>query len=110
MDYLTPTEKTKLESFNKDEVLVEAVRKVLLNAVYGQGVIKKGKKVDTKMNAALVLPSIACSGGSVVSNEALGEDIRGLWRGVQLITTGFKDIEKINTKKEPVTPEENTAV
>jgi len=96
-DDLTDAEVLAIEKFNADEVMSEAVKKVLLNSVYKQGTVKKGKKVDTTMNAALVLASIACSGTSVISDEALGQDLRGLWRGVQLVQTGFKDLEKIKT-------------
>ncbi len=112
--YLTDLEVQAIERFNADPVLADAVRKVLLSTVYEAGVIKKGKKLTdyaiSDMNAALVLASKACSGNNIISDEALGQDLRGLWRGVQLVNTGFKELAKIKVKKEEGKGEKNPAI
>lgn len=91
-NYLTDLEITKIEAFNADTVLVEAVKKVLLQHIYSQGVIKKGEDHNPLKNRALAMV------GSDVSNEELGSQIRSLWEGVNALETGFADLETIKMK------------
>jgi len=113
-EYLTDLEVSAIERFNADPVLADAVHKVILNTVYNQGVIKKGKKLDqsstSKMNSAFVLASVACSGQSVVDDEALGRDLRALWRGIQLVNTGFNELAKIKKVVEKKEEDTNNAI
>lgn len=88
-EFLTDLEIAKIEAFNKDEVLVGAVKKVLLQHIYSQGVITKGNKHNPLKNRALVLV------GGDVSNEELGSQLRSLWEGVSAIESGFSELESI---------------
>lgn len=100
MDYLTDGEKEKIINFNADEVLVEAIRKVMLASIYSNGTLRKGKSSEPLKNAALGLAFLANSGQGVVSNEDLGEDLRGLAQGVNLLEQGFKQLATIKKKDE----------
>jgi hypothetical protein len=104
-DVLTDTQKEKIARLVEDGDLVDALEKIFLDVVYRQGVIKKGQKLDdgatSETNAALVLASAACSGKSVISDELLGQDLRGMWRGVQLVRQGFKELINYKVGKAP---------
>ena len=103
-EFLTDLEIAKIEAFNKDEVLVQAVKKVLLQHIYSQGVITKGNKHNPLKNRALALV------GGDVSNEDLGAQLRSLWEGVNAIETGFSELESIKQVVETVESPYNEAV
>ena len=104
IEYLTDVEIEAVEAFNKNEVMKEAVKKVLLQHIYTQGVITKGKKHDPLKNRALVIVS------GDYDDEQLGGRLRSLWEGVNALETGFTDLEKIKSKKgEPVETTYNEA-
>jgi hypothetical protein len=103
-DFLTDIEVVKIEAFCADEVMVEAVKKVLLQHMYSQGVITKGQKHNPLKNRALVLV------GGDVSNEELGSQLRSLWEGVNALETGFSELEGIKSNVESPYVEENVAI
>ena len=103
-NFLTDIEIAKIEAFSADTVMVQAVKKVLLQHIYSQGVITKGQDHNPLKNRALVLV------GGEVSNEELGSQLRSLWEGVNALETGFADLELIKTKKEEVESPYNEAI
>jgi hypothetical protein len=103
-DYLTEAEVLKIEQFSADKAMFEAVKKVMLQYVYTQGVIKKGEKHNALQNRALVL----VQGG--VDDAELGRNLRALWEGVQAVEKGFNDLETIKSKKEDVESPYNEAI
>lgn len=98
-DKLTDLEIDKIIAFNNDPILVEAVRKVLLESVYTNGTLRKDKQAQPLRNAAFGLVSLTNTGG-VVDNVALGEDLRALYQGVMMLEVGLDKLSKI--KKEEV--------
>lgn len=105
MEYLSDIEKDKIITFNQDEVLVEAVRKVLLASIYNNGTLRKDLKADPAKNAALGLAFLAIGGSGVVTNADLGEDLRGLAQGVSLLEKGLAQLAKIKSKTDTGAPE-----
>lgn len=95
MDFLSEIEKDKIINFNSDEVLVNAIKKVLLATIYSNGTLKKDVSPDPLRNGALGLAFLAIKGTGVVSNTDLGEDIRGLAQGISLMEQGFNQLSKI---------------
>jgi len=89
--FLSDLEQQKIEQFLQDEVMREAVKKVLLSGIYDQGTLKKGKSVsfDPYENFALVL---ACQKGA--SYEQVGQDIKACWEGINLLVNAYKDLEQ----------------
>lgn len=104
-DYLTEIEVAKIEFFNKDPEMVEAVKKVLLQHLYVQGVIAKGATHNPLHNRALAL--VANTNGD---NSELGANLRALWEGVNALEAGFNDLGKIKSKIESPFQEENNAI
>lgn len=92
-DYLTDLQKTKVEAFAADAELVDAVKKVLLQRIYGQGVIEKGIEVNPLKNRALVL----VQGG--YGDEDLGRRLRAFWEGVDALESGFEELLTIKAPK-----------
>jgi hypothetical protein len=99
MQYLSDLEQEKIIAFNQDTVLVDAVRKVLLAAIYTNGTLRKDLAPEPTKNAALSLAFYAMANGSV-TNDALGEDLRALAQAVRLLEGGLAQLSSI--KPEPV--------
>lgn len=103
-DILTEAQVLKVEQFCADKEMFEAVRRVLLQYVYTQGVITKGEHHNPLQNRALVLVQ------SGVEDAELGRNLRSLWEGVQAIEKGFNELGTIKSKKEEVESPYNEAV
>lgn len=103
MPYLSDIEKEKIINFNSDEVLVNAVRKVILAVMYDNGTLRKDVAPDPLKNGALGLAFLSISGRGVVTNEDLGADLRGLAQGISLLENGLNQLSKI--KKDEVVVE-----
>lgn len=110
MPYLSDIEKDKIINFNSDEVLVNAVRKVLLASIYNNGTLRADVAPDPLKNGALALAFLAISGRGTVSNDDLGADIRGLAQGVSLLENGLKELSKVKKEGEVVESPFNEAV
>ncbi len=106
--FLTEIEIEKIENMCKDEVLVGAIKKVLLQGVYSQGVIQKGFEHDPLTNAAFNLASLSVT--NPIPDEELGANIRGMWAGVNYIKNAFDSLLSIKAiKAEPVETPYNEA-
>ncbi len=109
--FLSDVEKVKIELFNQDGILVNAVRKVLLEAIYNNGVLRKDIPPEPMRNAALSLAIATANGQNMISNENLGEDIRGMAQAVLLLEQGLAQLQKITSKKaEPEETSGNPAI
>ena len=107
MDYLNEQEVVKIEAFCKDEVLFDAVKKVLLKTLYNSGTVEKEKKVDIRNSA---FNFIANPANSEASNEKVGENLRALFAGVQEIANGFAELKTIKKKVKVKEEKENKAI
>lgn len=109
MEFLTDKEKDKIIKFNQDPELVEAIRKVMLKALYTQGTLRKGVKSNPLNNAALGVVFHTIN-GSVISDEQLGADLRGLAHGLNLLESGFQELAKIEKDVPREIVDENPAI
>lgn len=107
-EFLTDLEIAKVEAFCADGVMFEAVKKVLLQGIYSQGVIQKGFKHNPLENAAFNLASLAVQ--NPIPDEELGANIRGMWAGVNYLHNAMTDLEKIKLEKEVVDSPYNSAI
>lgn len=94
--FLNDLELEKVRQFNDDEVMREAVKKVILETVYACGVLKKGKKADPLHNMALVYVSM----NKDATNDQVGAHMRALYEGINFVEMGFGAIAKY--KKDPL--------
>lgn len=95
--YLTEIEIEKIENFCKDVVLLEAVRKVMLQGIYTHGTLQKGITPDPLKNGALSLAAVAIN--NPIPDEALGQHIRGIWAGLNALENAFNDLKSIKAPK-----------
>lgn len=93
--YLSEVEIEKIKAFQEDEVMREAVKKVLLSDVYQNGVMKPGEKHNALKNAALGLMYGPTGHQKELSNEELGARLRSYNEGIQNVEKGFNKIEAI---------------
>lgn len=102
MEYLTDLEKVKIETFCDDKDMFDAVKKVLLQHIYDQGVLKAGQAHNPLKNRAFALAQHATE--NPMTDEVLGQHIRGLWEGVNALETGYAELQKIKSQKEEAEP------
>lgn len=95
--YLTEVEIVKIEAMCKDEVLLEAVRKVMLQGLYTHGTLQKGVTPDPLKNGALALAAVSTN--NPIPDEQLGQHIRGVWAGLNALENAFNDLKRIKSQK-----------
>jgi hypothetical protein len=100
---LNDVEIAAIQAFYENVGMRESVKKVILDGLYNQGVIKPGKPHDALHNRALV---IAQEGGS---NEEIGAKLRAFSEGVTLIEHAFNQMSAIKTKVEKQESKKNQA-
>lgn len=94
--FLTESEVLKVEQFCNDEVMFEAVKKVLLNGIYTQGTVQKGFKIDPLNNGALSLAALSTN--NPIPDDVLGQHIRGVWAGLNALENAIKELKNIKTE------------
>lgn len=105
---LSDIEKVKIETFCQDEVMFDAVKKGILSIMYGEGVI--GKDKVSVRNTAFNLIARKREMGEDVSDEALGQNLRGLYEGVDALENALAKLKKVTSKTESPYQEENEAI
>lgn len=96
-EYLTDLEVAKIEAFCSDKDMYEAVKKVLLQHIYEQGVLKQGIAHNPLKNRAFALAQHATE--NPMTDEILGQHVRGLWEGVNALESGYGELQNIKTEK-----------
>lgn len=110
IEYLTDHELEKVVQFNEDLVMKNAVRKVLLEAIYNNGVLRAGGAPEPLRNAAFGLVFKTINGQGVASDADLGQDLRGLANGVSLLEQGLAQLDKIKRLDNTGEPMGNPAI
>ena len=106
---LTDSEIVKIEQFCGDEVMFEAVKKVMLMGIYTHGTVQLGYTPDPLNNGALSLAALSTN--NPIPDEVLGQHIRGVWAGLNALENAIKELKKIKSeKKEEVASPYNDAV
>lgn len=99
--YLTDIEKEKIITFNSDVVLKNAIRKVMLDPLYNQGVLGAQEEHDPARNFALTPAfNMLLQKREMWDVEKLGYITMANAMAVQMVEQGFGDLEKITN--EPV--------
>ncbi|MFA5300401.1 MAG: hypothetical protein WC389_19625 [Lutibacter sp.] len=106
-DYLNEIEKNELAKFVENRVQFEAVKKVVLACIYFDGTIQKEGIPNPLKNFLL---AIAAGSMGTLTREQLGEKVEASLAGVQLLESGFKELEKFSKKQDaPKVNEKNPA-
>lgn len=100
-EILTEIERDKVIQFCADGIMREAVKKYVLAVLYKQGVIEKGQTHNARVNFALNLAWPATNPqGMPRTDEELGQNLRAMTYAVQLIESGFKEMEEMQKPEE----------
>ena len=103
-EILSEIERDKVIQFCADPIAREAVKKYVLAVLYRQGVVEQGKPHNARVNFALNLAWPATTPqGMPRTDEELGQNLRAMTYAVQLIESGFKEMEEM---RKPVPLEE----
>ena len=100
MEYLSDIEKVAIETFCKNDVAREAVRKVFLHTIYSQGTLKSGSTATPK-NWVF---SFFAPGKENLTNEQVGEKVRAAVEGLGFLDAAFKKLEEFKTATPVPTP------
>lgn len=107
MDFLTQNELDRVKRFANSDTF-NAVKKVLLHAIYNQGVIKKGEEIqDRNFIYGLYMDDM----GRVFqkSSEDLGKEVKAIIEGVSFLENGLKAIKSLAEEPKKVEPKPNEA-
>ena len=100
---LSPVEISKIELLAQDEVMLQALKKVLLFGVYYNGTMKKGEAPNSLMNFALRIDE-----HNILTDAQVGAILRAKTEGVATVEGGFNVIESFKPfvipKKEGTNP------
>lgn len=96
-EYLTDLQIAKIETFCADTEMYEAVKMVILQHIYSQGVPVKGKKHNPLKNRAFQLVQLATQ--NPIPDAELGAHLRGMWEGINALEAGFHELDKIKLEK-----------
>jgi hypothetical protein len=97
--FLSAEEKQLIETFNKNEKMREAVRKVLLAGTYENGLLKAGVKADPTMNWALSLAWK--TDGTRAESQMVGESLQIIAEGIKSVELAFKELAKFKKEEKP---------
>ena len=86
-EYLNDKEKALIIAFNTNQPMVEAVRKVLMAPMYQQGVLAKGRKLESD-SKNWVYSLIDNS----KSDEEIGKSVRAAVQGISFLQAGFENL------------------
>lgn len=99
----TELEVSKIEQFCADIEMFNAVKKVLLAGIYSHGTVQRGFTPDPLKNGALSL--VHLSTANPVTDEVLGQHIRGVWEGLNALQNAIQNLQSIKSEvKEVVSP------
>lgn len=107
-NYLTELEIDKIENFCKDEVLFNAVKKVILQGLYTHGTVQKGLNINPLQNGAFALASVAMN--NPIPDEMLGQHIRSMWSGLNALENAYADLKSIKNEQELIESPLNNAI
>lgn len=94
MDYLNDLEIEKVAAFYKDEVMREAVRKVLLAGIYYNGTLVPGVAANPAQNFVLQYAFLVEMQNVPVSDAELGSDVRAEVKAIRKVEQAFGELAK----------------
>ena len=104
-DILTDVEQELVTSFNENEALKEAVRKVLTQSIYEMGVSKKGKKRAANINWMLKFTPAWNAGLQTATAESVGLKVMVAAEALAQLENAFErlsDYKKVVETKETI--------
>lgn len=111
--YLSDAERTAIEGFLANPVLVEAVKKVLLEPIYFDGRLEEGVEADPMRN--FLLGYFTAPRGmnpppiTMKDDKGLGEDLRSIINAMSILQTSFEHLEKLRKVETETKPKTNKA-
>ena len=97
--YLNDMEKAELSKLNDNSVLMNAVKKVLLNYIYNEGVLVPGADPGDPIKNFVLQKAAMALQVKETSNESLGEQLRADTQALRLVELGFQEIAKFKQIK-----------
>lgn len=108
MKYINKLEEEKIQEFVKDEVMFEAVKKVLLAGIYQNGTLTAGQPAEPMINGALAPITIAFRSGDI-DTKKIGENLLAYYYGVSSVEEGFNHLASMKKLEEVKEETENPA-
>ncbi len=99
-DILSEREVQEMEKFVNNDVMVQAIEKVILYGVYYNGTLLKGKEAKPMMNFALNMITNAKMMNSSPTDEMLGRELRGASEGIMLLQSALRMLKTLKKEEE----------
>jgi len=109
-NYLSDAETKKLEQFNEDKVMKEAVRKCLLAYIYSQGTLRDGEPAYNPLQNFLLHPISKVRQEPNVDFDALGKELFVMGEAVVAIETAFQELSRFQKSNRSNKPKGNIAL
>jgi hypothetical protein len=107
---LSEQEEVEIRKLLANDVLMPALKKVLLYSIYHSGTLKPGEDPDFLRNFVYSLLIEPRTGQEYkVTNEELGEKLRARIEGIIMLDDGFKHLEKFRQDIKADAEEKNPA-
>ena len=107
-EYLTKIEIDQLKAFNENVVLKNAIKKVLLDPIYNQGVLKEGL-IPSRNFALTQAFNMLLQKRETWDYEKIGIDTMTNAKAIQLVEQGFGELEKFKVEKKEKSKKDNPA-
>jgi hypothetical protein len=101
--FLNESEVSALRAFNANPTMKDAVKKVLLDNIYGQDVMKAGIAADPLHSRALVIVQESFK----EDNQVIGQRLRAFAEAVSLLEHGFNNLDKFTKVEKPEKKQNN---
>ena len=102
---LNDNERAKLVIFNKDEVLKNAVQKVLLSAIYNTGTLGEGEPAGEDKNWCY-----SCDFDGQATDEVVGQRLRVKIAALSHLENAWKELNAFQDEIKEVKEDENPAL
>ena len=106
-DILSTQELKQIQLFIDNDVLKEAVRKVLLFCLYNSGVLKSD--ADSNPMTNFVFSFVQDRTGNEKTDEEVGKALKVAFEGIRIIEGAFNDIDSLKEVKEEKKETKNLA-
>jgi hypothetical protein len=108
-EYLNENEKKELAKFVENQVLMDAVKKVLLADIYDNGILTAERKPEDNRNWVFGLVMDASGNDYKQTNEELGEKLRACVEGIRTIQLAYRRFDEFKVPFEMEISKENPA-
>jgi len=109
MEYINEAEKNELVKLSENEVMKEAIKKILLADIYHNGTLEKDRGSEIHRNWVFGLVMNEMGQDFKQTDSELGAKLKNCIEGIRTVQQAFKKIEEYRPIKAVATEKKNPA-